>query len=100
RFEFAGRRRIRDPKRAICRHRTVQALSLDEHRHRRWCRGLAARPWRFASAYPQRRYPQAAGMNLGAVILAGGESRRMGQDKAWIKVGGESLIARVISIVR
>jgi molybdopterin-guanine dinucleotide biosynthesis protein A len=39
-------------------------------------------------------------MNLGAVILAGGESRRMGQDKAWLKVGGESLIVRARSTLR
>ena len=39
-------------------------------------------------------------MNLSAVILAGGESRRMGQDKAWLKVGGESLLARAVSTVR
>jgi molybdopterin-guanine dinucleotide biosynthesis protein A len=39
-------------------------------------------------------------MNLGAVILAGGQSRRMGQDKAWLKVGGESLIALALSTVR
>jgi molybdenum cofactor guanylyltransferase len=39
-------------------------------------------------------------MNLSAVILAGGESRRMGQDKAWLQVGGQSLLARVLSTVR
>ena len=39
-------------------------------------------------------------MNLSAVILAGGESRRMGQDKAWLEVGGQSLLARAVSTVR
>jgi molybdopterin-guanine dinucleotide biosynthesis protein A len=31
-------------------------------------------------------------MNLSAVILAGGESRRMGRDKAWVKLGGRTLL--------
>src|SRR5512140_1830462 len=39
-------------------------------------------------------------MNLSAVILAGGESRRMGQDKAWLEVGGQPLIRRALSTVR
>ena len=39
-------------------------------------------------------------MNLSAVILAGGESRRMGQDKAWLEMGGQPLIARALSTVR
>ena len=36
-------------------------------------------------------------MNLSAVILAGGESRRMGRDKAWLEVGGQPLITRSLS---
>jgi molybdopterin-guanine dinucleotide biosynthesis protein A len=39
-------------------------------------------------------------MNLSAVILAGGESRRMGQDKAWLEIGGQSLLAHAVSTVR
>lgn len=39
-------------------------------------------------------------MNLCAVILAGGESRRMGRDKAWLDVGGQSLLTRALSTVR
>ncbi len=39
-------------------------------------------------------------MNLSAVILAGGESRRMGQDKAWLQLGGQSLLARTLSTIR
>jgi molybdenum cofactor guanylyltransferase len=39
-------------------------------------------------------------MNLSAVILAGGESRRMGQDKAWLEMGGQPLIKRARSTVR
>jgi molybdenum cofactor guanylyltransferase len=36
-------------------------------------------------------------MKLSAVILAGGESRRMGQDKAWIEAAGQPLIARALA---
>jgi molybdopterin-guanine dinucleotide biosynthesis protein A len=39
-------------------------------------------------------------MNLSAVILAGGESRRMGRDKAWLEVGGQPLIRRALSTLR
>jgi molybdenum cofactor guanylyltransferase len=39
-------------------------------------------------------------MNLSAVILAGGESRRMGQDKAWLEVDGQPLLSRALSAVR
>jgi len=38
-------------------------------------------------------------MKLGAVILAGGESRRMGRDKAWLQAGGRPLIARALSVI-
>lgn len=34
-----------------------------------------------------------------AVVIAGGQSRRIGKDKAFIKVGGQSLIARVLDIL-
>lgn len=39
-------------------------------------------------------------MNFSAVILAGGKSSRMGQDKAWLQINGESLLARQIRLVR
>jgi molybdenum cofactor guanylyltransferase len=38
-------------------------------------------------------------MNLSAVILAGGESTRMGRDKAWIELEGQPLIARSLVTV-
>ena len=38
-------------------------------------------------------------MRLSAVILAGGESRRMGRDKAWASLDGEPLLARQIALV-
>ena len=39
-------------------------------------------------------------MSFSAVILAGGKSSRMGRDKAWLEVGGQTLLARQIGIVR
>lgn len=38
-------------------------------------------------------------MNLGAVVLCGGESRRMGQPKAWLPFGGEAMLQRVVRLV-
>jgi molybdopterin-guanine dinucleotide biosynthesis protein A len=35
-------------------------------------------------------------MSLGAVILCGGESRRMGQPKAWLAFGPERMLQRVV----
>ncbi|MFQ5343261.1 MAG: molybdenum cofactor guanylyltransferase [Anaerolineae bacterium] len=37
---------------------------------------------------------------ISGIILAGGASRRMGQDKAFLQVGGELLIDRVLKAVR
>lgn len=39
-------------------------------------------------------------MKLSAVILAGGESRRMGRDKAWLEKDGVPLIVRAVATVR
>lgn len=39
-------------------------------------------------------------MNLSAVILAGGQSRRMGRDKARLQRDGQSLLARAVATVR
>lgn len=39
-------------------------------------------------------------MNFSAVILAGGKSSRMGRDKAWLEVGGQTLLARQIGLMR
>jgi molybdenum cofactor guanylyltransferase len=39
-------------------------------------------------------------MKFSAVILAGGKSSRMGRDKAWLEVRGQSLLARQIQLVR
>jgi molybdopterin-guanine dinucleotide biosynthesis protein A len=38
-------------------------------------------------------------MSVSAAIMAGGKSTRMGQDKAWIELDGEPLIARVASVL-
>lgn len=39
-------------------------------------------------------------MKFSAVILAGGKSSRMGRDKALLQLGGQSLLARQISVAR
>ena len=39
-------------------------------------------------------------MDLSAVILAGGESRRMGRDKAWVELGGRSLLVLAVDLPR
>jgi molybdenum cofactor guanylyltransferase len=41
-----------------------------------------------------------ADLEIGAVILAGGESKRMGRDKAWLEVDGQPLLARAVARVR
>jgi molybdenum cofactor guanylyltransferase len=39
-------------------------------------------------------------MTLGAVVLCGGQSRRMGQPKAWLPFGPERMLQRVVRLVR
>ena len=39
-------------------------------------------------------------MILGAIVLCGGESRRMGQPKAWLPFGDERMLQRVVRLVR
>ena len=39
-------------------------------------------------------------MKFSAVILAGGNSSRMGRDKAFLETGGQTLLARQIQLVR
>lgn len=38
-------------------------------------------------------------MTVSAAIMAGGRSTRMGQDKAWIELDGEPIIARVAEVL-
>ncbi len=38
-------------------------------------------------------------MSVSAAVMAGGQSRRMGRDKAWIDVDGRPLIQRVIDVL-
>lgn len=39
-------------------------------------------------------------MNFSVVILAGGRSTRMGRDKAWLEVGGQTLLSRQIQLAQ
>src|ERR1700720_1408053 len=39
-------------------------------------------------------------MTLGAIVLCGGESRRMGQPKAWLPFGPETMLQRVVRLIR
>ncbi len=39
-------------------------------------------------------------MKFSAVILAGGKSSRMGRDKVWLTLAGQTLLARQIQLVR
>ena len=38
-------------------------------------------------------------MDLGAIVLCGGQSRRMGRPKAWLPFGPEVLLQRVVRLV-
>jgi molybdopterin-guanine dinucleotide biosynthesis protein A len=38
-------------------------------------------------------------MNLGAIVLCGGESKRMGSPKAWLPFGGERMLQRVVRLL-
>lgn len=37
---------------------------------------------------------------MSAIILAGGQSRRLGQDKAWVKVDGQVIIQRILARIK
>jgi molybdopterin-guanine dinucleotide biosynthesis protein A len=39
-------------------------------------------------------------MTVGAIVLCGGESRRMGRPKAWLPFGPERMLQRVVRLVR
>jgi molybdopterin-guanine dinucleotide biosynthesis protein A len=39
-------------------------------------------------------------MKLSALVLAGGKSSRMGRDKAWLEIDGQSLIERQLALAR
>jgi molybdopterin-guanine dinucleotide biosynthesis protein A len=38
-------------------------------------------------------------MNVGGIVLCGGESRRMGRAKAWLPIAGELMLPRVVRIL-
>src|SRR3972149_4484685 len=44
--------------------------------------------------------PSRLTMSFSAVILAGGQSSRMGRDKAWIEVAGQPMLAGALNLAR
>src|SRR5207248_5870565 len=76
---------------SILRNRRKPALLLDESSHCTRRAGISQRARRFAGAHFIRRrssfgFPRARRkqMTISAVLLAGGKSRRMGEDKATV----------------
>jgi len=47
----------------------------------------------------ERRWLSRRTMSPGAVVLCGGESRRMGQPKAWLSFGPERMLQRVVRLI-
>ncbi|MCZ6631952.1 MAG: molybdenum cofactor guanylyltransferase, partial [bacterium] len=39
-------------------------------------------------------------INVGGIVLCGGQSRRMGKSKAWLQVGQKTMLSRIVDIVR
>src|SRR5438067_9531933 len=39
-------------------------------------------------------------MQVGGIVLCGGQSKRMGRPKAWLPFGGELLLPRVVRILQ
>jgi hypothetical protein len=76
----------------------VQPVSLDESGHCSRSGGRVARARRVAGPDSDRWSIAGGCMNFSAIILAGGKSSRMGRDKAWLEVGGKTLLARQIEL--
>src|SRR5712691_10782146 len=85
----------------------MPALLLDGPRHCAGRRGISERPRRFARENSRRwrtafgfSHCASRGMKLSAVLLAGGESRRMGKDKATALFQGKPLWQIQIDLLR
>jgi len=48
---------------------------------------------------PVSREPKASAARVGGIVLCGGRSSRMGAPKAWLRVGDEFMLSRVVRIV-
>src|SRR5262249_31891495 len=95
RFDWPG---IRGSGHSFSRHGGMPAMLLDGRRVCARCRGISERPrwsarknsnnWKIVFDGPRAR---SCAMTFSAVLLAGGESRRMGRDKATILFRGKPL---------
>src|SRR5438045_4797855 len=81
----------------------VPALLLDEPGDRRWRGRISERSRWLKSANPKRRpaaLNRTASMSICAALLAGGESRRMGKDKATMLFRGQPLWKIQLDLLR
>src|SRR5947207_9913868 len=44
-------------------------------------------------------YRAGVAMNVGGIVLCGGQSKRMGRPKAWLPFGGELMLPRVVRLL-
>src|SRR4030095_3177824 len=96
-----------DSRRSFLRNAGVRALLLDGWRIRARRRRFLKRTRRFARKNSHRRsiafqrvHPSGDWMNISAVLLAGGEARRMGKDKATLLVHEKPLWQIQLDLLR
>src|SRR5206468_12665848 len=89
-----------DPGSEVSRHGGMLALSLDGYRVCARRKIFSGQPGRPAGAGFDGCSTACGCMNFSAVILAGGKSVRMGCDKSFVELAGQTLLARQVQLVR